>query len=95
MRLSNLLCPALVIALAGCAAAPPEGGVGTVVPPGKADDFISLSAAEFVVAGRAEVTIEEEYVTADEETRLARVRELVGYQQVAIAWFLNQYLIDK
>lgn len=68
---------------------------GLVVPDGKADDFLSLDASEFVVSGRATVTVEEDLVDADEETRLARVRELVGYQQIAIAWFLNQYLIDK
>ena len=73
----------------------PEDRTGIIVPDGKADDFLSLSATEFVVSGRATVTLEAEFADASEEERTARLRELVGYQQVAIAWFLNQYLIDK
>ncbi|MCA9608887.1 MAG: hypothetical protein KC619_24955, partial [Myxococcales bacterium] len=86
----------LAAALAGCAVAPTaDGDDGFVVPAGKEDDFISLSAAEFVVAGRATVTIEADLLEADEATRMARVEELVGQEQIAIAWFLNQYLMDK
>ena len=34
-------------------------------------------------------------MTATGPERMARLRQLAGYQQVAIAWFLNQYLVDK
>ena len=95
-RLSAVLAVSL---LAGCAVAPGGGGSspadGFVVPEGKQDDFFSLSAKEYVFSGRATVTLEEEHRAADEETRVTRLRELAGYQQIAIAWFLNQYLIDK
>ena len=88
---------ACLATLAGCAVSPVPADVddGVVVPNGKEDDFLSLSAAEFVVSGRATVTLEAEYAEADEETRTERLRELAGYQQVAISWFLNQYLVDK
>jgi hypothetical protein len=91
--------PIVVIALSfsvGCSAA----GAGevddfVVVPDGKADDFLSLSAREYVLSGRATITLEESYADATEGERLERVRELVGYKQILIAWFLTQYFIDK
>jgi hypothetical protein len=66
-----------------------------VVEEGKADDFLSLSAREFIVSGTASVTIEDSLSSATETRRLARARELVSLRQIAIAWFLNQYLVDK
>jgi hypothetical protein len=41
------------------------------------------------------VTLEESYRDADEDARLSRVTELVGYERIAISWFLTQYLIEK
>ena len=55
----------------------PEDRTGIIVPDGKADDFLSLSATEFVVSGRATVTLEAEFADASEEQRTARLRELV------------------
>ncbi len=66
-----------------------------VVPEGKADDFLSMTAREFVVTGTASVTLEDRFATATETERMARARELVSLRQIAIAWFLNQYLVDK
>ena len=56
MRNGLLLATSLTLAL-GCASAPADGGDSVVVPAGKADDFLSLSATEFVVSGRAVVTL--------------------------------------
>lgn len=99
LRPSAIAAVALVshaCAVAPAGRGPGEGpGDGFVVPEGKQDDFLSLSAKEFVFSGRATVTLDEEYVDADEATRMARLRELATYQQIAIAWFVNQYLIDK
>lgn len=95
MRTSLL---AALTALIGCTTGTPgpsDVSDGLVVPDGKADDFLSLTAAEFVVEGRTTVTLEEDLRGADEETRMARVRELVGYEQVLLSWFLTQYFIDK
>jgi hypothetical protein len=94
---------ALVLLFTACAAEEPsltdEGAEfiedAEAVEDGKADDYLSLSAREYVVAGRASVTLEPEYSSRTETQRMARVRELIGYQQIAIAWFLNQYLVDK
>lgn len=65
------------------------------VEDGKADDFISRTAREFVVSGTSSVTLEEAYASRTEAERVARARELVSLKQIAIAWFLNQYLVDK
>ncbi len=66
-----------------------------IVPPGKADDFYSMSAQEYVVEGVSTVTLESSYADADEDSKMARVKELIGYKHIVIEWFLNQYLIDK
>lgn len=88
--------------LTACAALPPEAGEGEdlvedaiAVEDGKADDFISRTAREYVVSGTASVTLESEYGSRTEDERVARARELVSLRQIAIAWFLNQYLVDK
>jgi hypothetical protein len=98
MRVSR---PVLAISLAtfasatlaaACAAPvsldPDEVEDGVAVPTGKEDDFYSLSAREYVLEGRATVTVED-------GAGLARAKQLIGLKHVAIAWFLNQYLVDK
>lgn len=66
-----------------------------IVSDGKEDDFLSLEGQEYVISGRYTVTLAEEYRDAEEEVRLERIHELIGYQEVAIAWFLTQYFIEK
>lgn len=92
-RISFLVILALLAP--ACATNDPAAEDVIVVPDGKEDDFLSLSGQEYVIEGRHTIQLEEEYLEADEETRMARVRELVGYWQVAIAWFLTQYFIEK
>ena len=101
-RLARL--SAILLALStGCAVEPaplePEGEElvddAVAVADGKADDFISRTAREYVVSGRSTVTLEAEYADRSEAERLERARELVSLKQIAIAWFLNQYLVDK
>ncbi|MBW2522763.1 MAG: hypothetical protein JRI23_01245 [Deltaproteobacteria bacterium] len=86
--------------ISGCSADPgdPSGSseLGSrIVPPGKADNFISASAQEYVLEGTTTVTIEEELRDASEEDKLARVHELIGLKQVVVGWFLNQYVTEK
>jgi len=61
---------------------------GFVVDEGKADDFLSLKAKEFIVTGTGRVV-------AEEGATEARVRKLIALQHTAITWFLNAYLVDK
>lgn len=95
----NLSVLLLVLASANaCAtdpASPEDIEDGIAVPDGKEDDFFSLTAAEYVVEATSTVTLEESLATADQATKDARVKELIGYKQIAIAWFLTQYLVDK
>jgi len=82
----------------GCALEPDDPNDvedGVAVPQGKEDDFYSLSAYEYVLEGRTQVVVEEELADAESSVKLARVKELMSYKQIAIAWFLTQYLIDK
>lgn len=88
----------MAVAIMTSCADPDTGGPGggaVIVPDDKLDDFLSLSGQEFVVEGRYTVTLEEELRDADEATRMARVEELIAYQEVAISWFLTQYFIEK
>jgi len=84
--------------LVACAAPPADGpgddpyGIGVG---GKADDFFSPHAFEYVFSGRTTVTLEADLADASEEVRMQRVRELVGLEHIALAYFLTQYLIEK
>jgi len=69
--------------------------MGVVVPDGKEDNFLSANAQEYVVEGVTTVTIESELAGAPEEEKLARVQKLIPLKQIAVGWFLNQYLGDK
>lgn len=86
--------PALATLLAiGCASVQPAPDPydvedGVVVEDGKEDNFLSLSAKEYIVKGRSTVTVEP-------GAGIERARQLISLKHVAIAWFLNQYLVDK
>jgi hypothetical protein len=93
LRTSSRLATALAVCLAGTAcsdvpATDEDGEDGFVVEDGKADDFLSLKAKEYVVTGKARVVVE---AGAGE----ARARKLIMHKHVATTWFLNQYLVDK
>lgn len=84
--------------LAACSADPsteadPEDGV--VVDDSKADNYLSSSAQEYVLEGKTSVTLDPALATAPEAERLAAARTLIGEKQIAIAWFVTQYLVDK
>jgi len=91
MRLVAATAVATALSAVACSAVdlfPEDTDDGFVVDEGKADDFLSLKAKEFVVSGTGRVI-------AEEGATEARVRKLIGYQHMAITWFLNQYLVDK
>jgi hypothetical protein len=82
---------ATVVTCVSCSAAPPapddiEDGVA--VDPGKEDNFLSASAKEYVLEGRATVTVDAGASDRD-------VQKIIGLKHIAIAWFLNQYFVDK
>ena len=89
-----MTCLAGFFVLSGC-----KGDAGAaenvIVPEGKADNYFSMTAQEYVVQGTSQVTLEASLASASEESKLARAKVLIGYKHVAIEWFLNVYLIDK
>lgn len=91
----------MVLVLSGLLLAVPSCGSEAaeeehqIVPEGKADDFFSMTAQEYVVEGTSQVVLEPSYSGEATDVRLGRARELVGYKHIVIEWFLNSYLIDK
>ncbi|MBN2722568.1 MAG: lamin tail domain-containing protein [Deltaproteobacteria bacterium] len=85
----------LISILASCNGSTATEEENIIVPPGKADDFLSMTAQEYVLQGTSEVVLEDTYLTATEEEKLERAKELIQYKHVVVGWFLNVYLIDK
>jgi hypothetical protein len=84
--------------LFGCASAPegsddPEDSV--FVDDGKADDFYSTSAAEYVLEGRSTIVLDASMASLPADQRLAEAQKLVSLKQTAIAWFVTQYFVAK
>ena len=89
--MKTLAALAIAASLLGCTG--PTAGDGDpedsiAVDDGKADDFLSASALEYIVTGRSSVT----FTSAPSMTE---VQKLISEKQIAIAWFLTQYLVDK
>jgi hypothetical protein len=89
---------ALTASLVGaCADAPqgedPEDSV--FVDDSKADDFFSASAIEYLLEGTSTVVLDASYATKSQTERDAAAKKLVGLKQIAIAWFVTQYFVDK
>lgn len=87
------LVAASLLAICACStlgddAFPEDAEDGFVVEDGKADDFYSLKATEFVVTGTGRVVVEAGATDA-------RVRKAIALEHTAITWFSSQYLVDK
>jgi len=61
----------------------------------KADDFLSLSAQEYLLEGQTTVVLDAAMAAKPAAERLAAAQQLIGLKQIAIAWFITQYLVDK
>ncbi len=92
----SILCVAsslAIVAVSGLTGCAGDDGAedaedGFVVEDGKADDYLSLKAAEYVVTGTARIVVEE-------GATIIRARNLMHHTHTSITWFLNQYLVDK
>ena len=94
MRLSTLL-PAFALLALGAAAGCGAGAPSDADSSESNLDYYSASAKEYFVTGTSTVTLEPELATATDEAKTARAKELVALKNVAISWFLNQYLASK
>src|SRR5665647_328820 len=94
---TTALFAATAISLLGCAdtqeGEDPEDSV--FVDDSKADDFFSMSGVEYILQGKSTVTLDASMATRPVAERLAAAKKLIGYKQIAIAWFITQYLVDK
>src|SRR5215207_7360965 len=93
MRLAtSRLATLLALSVSGCTAAdlPDEMDIedGIAVEDGKEDNYLSFTAKEFVLEGTTRITTTAGATEAD-------VKKLVGLKHIAVAWFINQYLVDK
>ena len=71
----------------------PEDSV--FVDDSKADDFYSTSAQEYLLEGKSTVVLDASYAGKSDAERLAAAQKLIDLKQIAIAWFVTQYLDDK
>lgn len=94
---ATALTATLAGSLLGCAgnsdSEDPEDSV--FVDDGKADDFFSTSAIEYLLNGKSTVVLDASFATKTTTERDAEAKRLVGLKQIAIAWFITQYLVDK
>jgi hypothetical protein len=101
MRTSHLFAAALSVSLisaaSGCDASDesddPEDSI--FVDDSKADDFFSVTAQEYLVEGKSTVVLDAAFAARSVDERLREAKRLVGLKQIAVAWFLTQYLVDK
>ena len=100
MRPTKLFAAALtasLISATGCGTEvesdDPEDSI--FVDDSKADDFFSMSAVEYLMEGKSTVVLDASFATRSAADRLAEAKRLVGLKQIAVAWFITQYLVDK
>lgn len=75
-----------------------EGGTeepAEIVPEGKEDNFLSRSAQEYLVEGQVTITLDEADAALSDDAKLAKVKRLVPFKQVVVAWFLNAWIAPK
>lgn len=92
------------VALAACGDETPApadtaaGGVSTIVPAGKADDYFSTAGQEYTIKGKTFAVIDADCMAAHADgldpEQTCKLQS-IGLKNGSIAWFLNQYTLDK
>jgi len=97
VALSTLSAVVLSASLLGCSTTEEDALPDDLqfIDDSKADDFISLSATEYQLEGASTIVLDASRASRTSAERLAEAKKLVGYKQIAIAWFITQYLVDK
>jgi len=103
--LNRITALTLLAALGGCSSSGDEGGggantdsTGSIVPPGKADNYYSTKGQEYTVTGSTSATIDSECLArhaSAPDAQKACALESITLKNFSIAWFLNQYVIAK
>lgn len=66
-----------------------------IVPEGKEDNFLSRSAQEYLVEGTTSIVLDEADAGLSDAKKLEKVKRLIPYKQVVVAWFLNAWIGPK
>ncbi len=85
----------LVVACSDAAAPVDDGAIGSIVEPGKSDNFFSKTAREYWVEGTVRVKLDASWAAKTEAERVAEVKRLIPFKQIMVGWFLNAYIVDK
>ena len=94
---TTALFAATALSLLGCTEAlEPEGDPedSIFVDEGKADDFFSTSAQEYILQGTTTVVLDASMASPPAAERLAAAKTLISQKHIALAWFITQYLVD-
>jgi hypothetical protein len=94
-----------MLAAVGCSSGSDDGtgggngdSAGTIVPPGKADNYYSTNAREYTVTGSTYATIDATCLSrhaSEPDPQKVCSLESITLKNFSIAWFLNQYVINK
>jgi len=92
-----LIATAIAVLSTGTLACTEEAATETplVVPEGKEDNFLSRSAQEYLVEGKTQVVLDEADATLPDADKLEKVKRLIAFKQVVVAWFLNAWIAPK
>ncbi len=98
-RLSPLVFLLLLGTLVVACDEPGGGGEGddlaSVVPPGKADDYLSPTSMEYRLWGEGQLTLDPEWADHSDADKLANAEEVLTYKFKAYSHFINEYLTNK
>jgi hypothetical protein len=96
MSLRVLSLPVVLGLLVGCSSAPAADDPDyELVEDGKADNYRSTAALEFLAHADAEVVLDEADRELADDVRLDKAKELVSAKLLQIGWFLNLWVADK
>jgi len=97
MRTPALLAACSLVVGFGCSTTADDGDPedAVSVDDGKEDNFLSKDALEYVLEGKSSITLDASMAGSSSATRMAAAKKLIGYKQIALAWFVTQYFVDK
>ncbi|MBU4387792.1 hypothetical protein KJ644_05015, partial [Candidatus Dependentiae bacterium] len=72
-----------------------DGASASVVPPGKADDYLSPTSREYRLWGEGQLDLDAEWADKTDAEKLAHAKEMLGYKFKAYAHFIDVYVTDK
>ncbi|HNS96577.1 MAG TPA: hypothetical protein PLJ27_04745 [Polyangiaceae bacterium] len=72
-----------------------EAGQATVVPPGKADNYLSPTSMEYRLWGEGQLDLDESWLDKTDDQKRAQAEQLLAYKFKAYTHFINVYVTDK